>query len=215
MLTVLTLTYQRHHLLEEALQSFLLQDIRDCEMIILNDSPDVEYVFNHPKVRIINLKERFKTIGEKLEYGLLLGGEHIYRLDDDDLLAKGALSKTKRAIKEFPSFDIYHPESAYYLNSNVFQGMMNNINTGNTYSKKFIKRVGVPKISVSEDLELTFKSGGEIYITPNPTMIYRWGMGTYHISATGVNEIKKETGKIYLNPHFKNNYYEICMCTTC
>ena len=199
MLTVLTLTYQRYHLLEEALRSFLSQDIEGCEMLILNDSPDVDYVFNHPKVKIINLKERFKTIGEKLEYGLLLGGEHIYRLDDDDLLAEGALRATKQMIKDHPNFDVYHPKEAFYYLNNEFQGMMENTNTGNTYKKSFIKKIGVPKISLGEDQAITFHPKAKIFTSEIPTMIYRWGMGTYHISATGVNEIKNETGVITLN----------------
>lgn len=205
MLTVLTLTYQRHHLLEEALQSFLLQDIRDCEMIILNDSPDVEYVFNHPKVRIINLKERFKTIGEKLEYGFLNSGKYIYRLDDDDLLATDALKVTKEMIKKNPNFDVYHPKEAFYYLNNEFKGMMENTNTGNTYKKSFIKKIGVPKISLGEDQAITFHPKAKIYISQTPTMIYRWGMNTYHISAMPeLTVINQERGVINLNP-FRND----------
>ena len=62
MISVLTLTYQRHHILEEAIESFLRQDFSgESEMVIINDSPIVEYVFEHPKIRIINLKERFPS----------------------------------------------------------------------------------------------------------------------------------------------------------
>ena len=50
-------------------------------------------------------------------------------------------------------------------------------------------------------------------------MIYRWGMGTLHISGMGhqPNQVildqadkvlDNTTGKIELNPHFKNDYYE-------
>ncbi len=41
MVSILTLTYQRHHLLEEAIQSYLLQyqNYKECsEMVIINDS---------------------------------------------------------------------------------------------------------------------------------------------------------------------------------
>lgn len=69
MISVLTLTYQRHNLLEEAIESFLRQDFSgESEMIIINDSPKVEYVFEHPKIRIINVKERFPSLGQKLKF---------------------------------------------------------------------------------------------------------------------------------------------------
>ena len=49
-------------------------------------------------------------------------------------------------------------------------------------------------------------------------MIYRWGMGTFHISGMGVqpNEViltqadkvlDDTKGVIHLNPHFDNDYY--------
>ena len=65
MISVLTLTYQRHHLLEEAIQSFLLQDYKDGEMVIINDSPRTHYTFDHPQVKIYNLTERFENLSKK------------------------------------------------------------------------------------------------------------------------------------------------------
>ena len=59
MISVLTLTYKRHHLLEEAIESFLRQKTEDCEMIVINDNPEVEYVFDHPQIFIINHNKRF------------------------------------------------------------------------------------------------------------------------------------------------------------
>ena len=71
MISVLTLTYKRHHLLEEAIQSFLLQENppEDCEIVVINDNADVDYLLNHPRVRIINHKERFANISDKIEWG--------------------------------------------------------------------------------------------------------------------------------------------------
>ena len=47
MISILTLTYQRHKILEEAIQSYLSQDFEgESEMVIINDSPDVEYVYD-------------------------------------------------------------------------------------------------------------------------------------------------------------------------
>jgi len=76
MISVITMTYKRHKVLEEAIQSFLQQDFDDCEMVVLNDA-DVSYQYDHPKVRIINHPTRFDSIGEKLEFGMKqCKGEH-------------------------------------------------------------------------------------------------------------------------------------------
>ena len=43
MISVLTLTYKRHHLLEEAIQSFLAQENPpECEMVVINDNAEVD-----------------------------------------------------------------------------------------------------------------------------------------------------------------------------
>jgi hypothetical protein len=72
------MTYQRHHLLEEAVYSFLQQNYDDKEMLILNDSPDVKYHNDHPKIRIINYQTRFPSLLEKLEYGFSQRHEYHY-----------------------------------------------------------------------------------------------------------------------------------------
>ena len=38
MISVITMKYKRHKVLEEAIQSFLEQDFKDCEMVVLNDA---------------------------------------------------------------------------------------------------------------------------------------------------------------------------------
>ena len=58
-LTVLTLTYNRYNILQEAIQSFVSQGADDCEMLIINDQDKVDYTCDIPNVRIINCKTRF------------------------------------------------------------------------------------------------------------------------------------------------------------
>ena len=72
MISILTLTYQRHNLLEEAIQSFLLQNHKKSEMVIVNDSPDNFYTYDHPQIKIYNCSERFSSISEKLRWGFKL-----------------------------------------------------------------------------------------------------------------------------------------------
>jgi glycosyltransferase involved in cell wall biosynthesis len=46
MISVLTLTYQRPNLLEEAIHSFLIQNQEDCEMVVINDSEKSKLTFS-------------------------------------------------------------------------------------------------------------------------------------------------------------------------
>lgn len=221
MISVLTITYKRHHLLEEAIQSFLAQEnTPECEMVIINDNPEVDYVYNHTKVRIINHKERFPSISAKLEWGYKqCKYDYIYRLDDDDLLAPWALKNAQTDIQTNPGFDIYRSEGMYFFVNNKFEKESSNINNGNIYTKVYLDRIKFPDKSGDEDADITFHHGGTIYESKlKHTMLYRWGMNTLHISGLGkqTNEkilseadrvLDNTKGEIILNPHFKNDYY--------
>jgi glycosyltransferase involved in cell wall biosynthesis len=224
MVSILTLTYQRHHLLEEAIHSYLLQlngHEEDSEMVIINDSVEVEYIFNHPNVRIINHPTRFSSVGKKLEWGFKqCKGDWIYRLDDDDLLSPWALDVNKNYRMENPTKDIVRDESHYFFSQNEYQGLSSSINCGNCYSKEYIKSVGsIIDKSIGEDNWLTFMNKADIHIgnTGKYTMIYRWGMNTYHISGMGdkpnediyriTDKSNKESGVIHLNPKFNEDYW--------
>ncbi len=221
MISVLTITYKRHHLLEEAIQSFLVQDKMNlCEMVIVNDNPEVDYVYNHPNVRILNVKERFPSIAAKLKWGFeQCNTNFIYRLDDDDLLAPGALFNImKTIIEQTLDYDIYRSKDHFFFVNNKFDIIGNNINNGNLYTKKYLNRIVFPDKSGDEDVYITYRNDGTICDAVPTTMIYRWGMGTLHISGMGQqpNEVilaqadkvlDNTKGVIHLNPHFDNDYY--------
>jgi hypothetical protein len=225
-ISILTLTYKRHHILEEAIQSFLNQNFEnESEMVIINDSSDVEYVYDNPRVRIINCKERFSSISKKIEFGYKqCKYNYIYRLDDDDLLAPNALKIVKKQIDEYPLYDIYRSTFNYTFINDNFKYISGNINTGNIYTKKYLDNIEFPDISVTEDVKITFEMGGNISECDygHYTMIYRWNVDTYHISTLNSqtpnnnnifnyvdNKINNnsENGIINLNPHFNKNYY--------
>ena len=226
MISILTLTYQRHHLLEEAIHSYLLQHEsykHHSEMVVINDSPDVEYVFDHPNIKIINLKKRFPSVGKKLEWGFTqCKYDWVYRLDDDDLLSPWALEINEKYRISHPHKDVLRCQKHYFYTHNQYQGLSDSINNGNCYSQNYIKRVGnFRDTSGDEDNWLTFHNNADIHIGDlgKYTMIYRWGMGTYHISGMGNYEdnnwilsntdklSKTESGIINLNPQFKENYW--------
>jgi glycosyltransferase involved in cell wall biosynthesis len=221
MISVLTLTYKRHHLLEEAIQSFLAQENPpECEMVVINDNAEVDYVYNHPKVRIINHKERFPSISAKLQWGYQqCQGEYIYRLDDDDLLAPWALHNVQTDIDNNPGFDVYRSKGMYFFVNNIFERENSNINNGNVYSKAYFDRIAWPDTSIGEDADITFHKNGNIYESKlKNTMLYRWGMNTLHISGMGhqpnqvildqADKVLDNTkGTIELTPKFLNDYY--------
>lgn len=227
MISVLTLTYKRHHLLEEAIESFLRQESKiQCEMVVINDNPEVDYVYNNEKVKIINCKERFSSISKKLKWGFeQCKYNHIYRLDDDDLLSPTALKTACEDIINNPGYDVYRSSGFYFFVDNKFQRITSNVNNGNIYSKSYIDRIKWSDDSIGEDAEITFNQGARVYeskVHP-PTMIYRWGMQTFHLSGAGnrpseialkqadesLNNIGGNIkGVVELHPKFKKEYYK-------
>ena len=221
MISVVTLTYKRRHLLEEAIESFLQQNQADCEMVIINDDVNVKYSYDDSRIRIFNLAKRYTSIIEKLQLGFFLASnKYMFRLDDDDLLSEHCLRDAKDIIVKKPGYDIYRSKNHYFFNNNVYDRISSNVNNGNIYTKEFISKIEWDDPGTAEDVWLTFDCGGKIYEYPEISMLYRWGMSTYHISGIGnfyedpEDALKKLTttdnnkGKVRLNPHFANNYYE-------
>jgi glycosyltransferase involved in cell wall biosynthesis len=221
MISVLTLTYGRKRLLEESIHSFLLQNFDESEMVIINDEPNVTYRFNHPKVKVINLNQRFVNISKKIEWGFKeCKYDYVYRLDDDDLLSLNGLKNVEKQINENPGYEIYRRSSHFYFEHNNFIDFKNSVNNGNVYSKDYLNRITFPDKNFGEDLDITYKFNGRVHESiDDPTMIYRWGMSTYHIS--GMDDIpiirqyewadklkEKNEGIIDLDPKFDDNYYE-------
>ena len=204
------------------MESFLKQGaVHNHEMVIVNDNPEVEYVYDHPNIKIFNLKERFPSIASKLQWGYKQCTHNfIYRLDDDDLLAPDALYDVgKETIKSlYNHYDIYRSKNHYFFVNNKFQKISSNINNGNVYTKKYLDRIVWPDKSGDEDAYITFGQNAVICETVPTSMIYRWGMNTLHISGLGIqpNEVilakademlDNTTGVIHLKPHFDHDYY--------
>ncbi len=220
MISVVTLTYKRYHILEEAIQSFILQNRDDCEMVIINDAKEVTYSLKNPlpNIRIINTPNRFNCIFSKLNYAFSIAKyDLMYRLDDDDLINKNGLNEAIKSITQNPGYDIYRSDKHVFFQNNEYLHQSSNVNTGNIYSKNYIKRVPQRTSSFGEDAYLTFENRAKIFTIDYPTMIYRWGMNTYHISGFGnvdssvsfakIDTMVEEGGHIELVPRFKQDYY--------
>ena len=191
-------------------------------MIIINDSKHSTYYIEHPQIVVYNLKERFSSISKKIEWGYKqCKNNYIYRLDDDDLLAPNGLNRAEKFIKENEGYDIYRSKEAICFVENKYENKTANTNTGNIYKKEYFDRIKFHDNSFGEDYDITFKRNGKIYEDEGePTMVYRWGMNTYHVSGMGnirnqemmsnVDKITKTSiGKYHLNPHFNDDYYKM------
>lgn len=74
------------HLVEETIESFLRQGYPNKELILCNDQPNQELVFNHSQVKVINHPTRFDTFAHKMDFMISQAqGEYLCRWDDDDI----------------------------------------------------------------------------------------------------------------------------------
>lgn len=142
MISCKCITYGRTHLLQEALYSFLQQDgMEESELIIVNDYPLQTLIFDHPNVKIFNLKETFKTIGDKENFAIeQCSGDIIAVWDDDDIALPNHLSNIKKFWKEDTNI-LHWAKGVYYNYPNItdipFIG-----NSGMVYSRKAWEAVG-------------------------------------------------------------------------
>jgi len=116
------------HLLEEAVQSFLLQtypaDRR--ELIICNDCPqqilglpsgvidyDGRFVAKTDNIRILNVPFRYKSLGEKFNAAISASiGDLICPFEDDDISLPGRISQ---AVRMLGSYAVWRPPQVIYL----------------------------------------------------------------------------------------------------
>lgn len=231
-----TTTYGRIHTLEETLYSFINQDNLDsCEMIIVNDYPLQELIFDHPKVRIFNIKESFKTIGEKDNFCIEKSDADIICTCDDDDLYMPNHNTNIRTYFDY-SKGILHWIGVYYNSPDItsieFIG-----NSGMVYSREVWNKVGKHPIENAGGDSTFSDSVHKIYGykigDPLDTQVsawYRWNLpqngGIYHQSGNGkdvegkpsiiqrhsehIEKLRKKglvpTGKIVLKPHWNKRY---------
>jgi len=204
------LTYGRPaYIVEESIECFLKQDYEgEKELIVLNDFDKQTYVFEHPQVKIINIPQRFKTVGEKRNAAASLCSHDIlFVWDDDDVFLPHRISYTIQQMQEHKRYEnFFKPARALTLNDNVISGPKGNLfHSGGAWSRKFFDEVGgYPHMGSGQDwgLEVKFEKSDkfekknynkipieEIYY------IYRWsGTGTFHLSGFGQDKKNKETG---------------------
>lgn len=230
-----TITHGRVHLLEEAIYSFLIQDYEgEYEMIIVNDCPFQNLIYDHPRIKIYNLKEMFPTIGDKENYAIeRCSGEVIVVWDDDDIAMPWHLSQTDYYIKD--NNLLFWAKGVYY-NEPEITSITSVGNSGIAYRKDAWFKIGKSPIeNAGGDMTLVNRL---IALDPNKvaraypgndkvSWFYRWrtplnyhqsGMGTDTPDRPSVVERNAEyvrylrkarlipEGDVYLKPKWRYDY---------
>lgn len=228
------ITYGRVSLLEESLYSFLNQNYSgENEFVIINDYPLQKLIFDHPKVKIINLDKTFDTIGEKENFAI----EHcsydtIAVWDDDDIAMSNHLSNIDKYFVD--GSDLLHWSRGVFFNNGKITSITSLGNSGIVYSKKIWKDLGGHALeNAGYDMTFVLKiiatSKNIIYASPpddEVSWFYYWANRSYHMSGLGADVIgrpsiiqrnyeytenlrkngKIPTGDIYLKPKWNLSY---------
>ena len=187
-------THGRPHLLEEAIKSFLRQDYPGSkELVILNDQPEQELVFEHPQVRIINIKKSFRSLGEKRNAcAALCSHDWLFVWDDDDIYLPWRISWSMQMVDAQRPF--FKADSSLILSDGVLSGPEQNLfHSSACFRRDLFDRVGgYPHMGTGEDLEFENRIAEMLQVpslesvgSPREKLyyIYRWGgTGSYHVS---------------------------------
>jgi glycosyltransferase involved in cell wall biosynthesis len=197
LISCLTLTYGRPHVLEEAVESFLRQDYQNKELIILNDMPEQEIIFNHPQVKVFNLKERFKTLGDKRNKSVeLASGDILTSWDDDDISLPWRVSQIAKAFEDNSEIGFFKPQMAWcYYGNELKKPHTNMFFMMAAYTRQVYNEVGgYQSINVGDDTNFFSRVmkhlGPKAKIVSFPeneyAFIYGWrGNSVVHLSALG------------------------------
>lgn len=181
-------TYGRTNLLPEAVESFLKQDYNgERELVIVNDLGCQEIRCDAPNVRVINLKERFGSLGEKRTFSYQQASlPFIITWGDDDIHLPNRISRSvnnlgdRKMVLDGWHFCLHGSELKY----NKFP------TTGaHLVEAELAKKIGYfPNQSTGEDAEFNARVSKEIgsihHIKERPAFLYRWsGTNRPHISA--------------------------------
>ena len=221
------------HLLEEAVESFLRQTDLHSELLILNDHPAQEVVLDHPRVRVVNVAERYRTMGEK--YNALLAmasGSLLARWDDDDISLPHRLELSREYLGDR---DYFNPHRYWLLDSHGlhwdgWQGVGHNLSL---FRRRAWEAVGgYPAVTEGEDAamdqalyrhpEIRCRVDEEPLPVPDWYYIYRWGVSPCHLSGgpdmqgryEALGRAPAAAGRFELRPHWREDYPALVAAAT-
>jgi glycosyltransferase involved in cell wall biosynthesis/Sec-independent protein translocase protein TatA len=222
-------TYNRpphhQHLLEEAIASYLRQDYPNKELIVLNDCPGQELICSEPGVRVVNVAERFPSIGDKHNAAVgLARGELIAPWDDDDISLPWRLSLS---VERLGDADYFNPRCYWFLDND---GLHVDHSVGYAHNASLFRRAAFeevgryPSVPMGADavIDAAFSRSahvvdplrGDKELTRSEWFyIYRWGVSPVHVSGSTAENFYREIGKLpvvegrfHLSPHWRRDY---------
>jgi hypothetical protein len=218
-------TYQ--YLVEEAIESFLRQDYPNKELLVLNDCADQVLVCDAPGVRVINVRHRFESLGEKYNAAVRLAhGELLAPWEDDDISLPWRLSLSVERLGDAAYFN---PRCYWFWDSdglhfNHTMGWGHNLSL---FTRSAFDAVGgYPEISGPQDAEMDSALRSKVVcVQPGANgqrplsksewyYIYRWGVHPWHLSSRlpyedfyhEIGTLAVETGRFELTPHWEKDY---------
>jgi glycosyltransferase involved in cell wall biosynthesis len=234
-ISCMCLTFGRVHLLEEAIQSFLLQDYPgEKELLILNDYAPQTLELNHPEVTIINVPVRFSSMGEKRNAAAALSRHDFLAVwDDDDIFLPHRLRYSME--KYDPEKRFFKPVHGFQLNDGQVSGPHRHVNhSGAMWHRSLFDQLrGYAHMGRGQDKEIEnrFKRAiGENTwfwdIKPEEIYyLYRWrGTQSYHNSGYEAGSERDAvldylnrklergaipTGAVRLEPNWKVDYLQL------
>jgi hypothetical protein len=180
-------------LLEEAVEAFLRQTDVHSELLVLNDHPAQEVVFDHPRVRVVNAPRRFRTLGEKYNALVsLAAGDLLAPWEDDDISLPHRLELSRARLGKR---DYFNPRCYWFLDNG---GLHRDHAPGVGHNLSLFRRRaweavgGYPAVTGSQDAEMDRRlagharargrlAGGRLPV-PEWYYIYRWGVSPCHLS---------------------------------
>ena len=219
----LCLTYGRPALLEEAVESFIRQRWDGPkELIVLNDHPEQQLLFEHGEVRVVNLGWRVPSLGGKRNLAVALAAyERLLVWDDDDIHLPWRIEETMKVLDRQSYFkcpEVWMMEGGE-LRGNFFDGDIY-FHAACAYTKRLFDQVGWYgwyNCGEDHDFEYRLRSNETLSESCRVTRlplerlyyIRRWGHGYYHASGGGdLSQLNPEVerGTYRLRPHWKTDY---------
>jgi glycosyltransferase involved in cell wall biosynthesis len=203
-------TFGRVELLQESIECFLRQDYDGpLELVIVNDLPRqslslgsqfVDRLRPNQTVRMVNCKERCRSLGEKKNATIRSSRGSVLKMwDDDDIHLPWSVSSEVGAL--INSSEAYGVLAAYFFaNGDNVELKRGSLPGPFCMKRDLMLDSGGMSIdrNCGEDVEFRermIRTGNRpFHMKTKPSFIYRWGTGHYHISGHGEDKPGKVSG---------------------
>ncbi len=225
--TCLCPTYGRFSLMQESLNYFFNQTYEAKKLLILNDAPE-SFTCDYPNVEVVNVEDRFETLGHKRQALLEMADTpYVAQWDDDDVYLPWHL---EMCMSEILDGHMVKPREAYYIRGTRgvrlnWKGTTRNwLEAMTVFDREAANNMGGYTEKVSGQgirMIKRFKEEGrynEFNPDPAPSFVFRFAQqGIYHIqggdkvSHERFAEANTDFGDGKLTPVEVDDYYKMVL----